>query len=630
MTNRARLLPLFGSRAPYQSNSYLVGYDEGAIVQVERFIQTRFQQISHHRECRLFECSLPSGLDDRVLETIRQYPGVRFVEPNLEVRPVLPPARTPRPPGGEPVIPPGTAGCFPNDPDIGRLWGLHSIRALQSCPAVPTEPIVVAVIDDGVDYLHEDLYLNIWINQGEIPPSVRLWLADVDGDGVIGFRDLNHPLNQGPGKVADSNGNGYVDGGDLLAPTGWADGFDNDANGYTDDLIGRDFKDNDSDPMCGIDDDHGTHVAGTIAATANNDAGVAGVAPDARIMVIRFPMTCPNMSQTLNAIRYARLNGAHIINASWHACDSTGRSKSSQVLANELTELEQANLLFVCAAGNNAHDNDRIPNFPATFQHSNIISVAAIDPREQLFGASNYGRYSVDLAAPGSEVYSTVPPIRSRDTRELSIYMASDGTSMAAPHVAGAAARVWSHPCYQHFSAIDVKNLILKNTRPLPALYGKCVTGGTLDLSFLEHCPLCVPRVNAGYRKSGIFDAQQTVHMPIVSPTSACPHKSMRILTQYVPEITELVVWERIPVVPLPYAVNAFPIDRGLVPGRHVAISTALRPHRIRHLSYRPVFAEVACTCEVEATNAASTIPILPHGIAVPQTSAPATVVPAP
>ena len=105
---------------------------------------------------------------------------------------------------------------------------------------------VVAVLDAGVDYTHEDLYLNIWLNEEEIPAALASNLIDADGDGLITFRDLNDAANAG--FVADLNGTGYIDGGDLLADATWADGSDTDGNGFVDDLVGWDFQDGDNDP----------------------------------------------------------------------------------------------------------------------------------------------------------------------------------------------------------------------------------------------------------------------------------------------------------------------------------------------------------------------------------------------
>src|SRR5262249_32637491 len=134
----------------------------------------------------------------------------------------------------------------PNDPRFHQQYGLHITEAERAWDLTTgSTRVVVADIDvGGIDYTHPDLYKNVWVNQAEIPAAIRAQLQDVDGDGLITMWDLNEPVNQGPGKITDLNGTGFIDGGDLIRPVavgGWADGQDQGGNGYIDDLVGWDM-----------------------------------------------------------------------------------------------------------------------------------------------------------------------------------------------------------------------------------------------------------------------------------------------------------------------------------------------------------------------------------------------------
>ena len=359
----------------------------------------------------------------------------------------------------------------PNDPGFTRQYGLHYTETpLAWNFATGSMKIVVAVIDTGVDYTHPDLYLNTWINQKEIPPRIRHRLVDLDGDGLITFWDLNDPVNQGSGKIADLNNNGYVDGGDLLFSIeagGWADGRDNGKNGFIDDLIGWDFRDNDNDPM--DFDGHGTFCSGIIGATANNNFGIAGVNWRVSVMAVRRP---PN---ALTSIRYAVDNGAHISNNSYGFDGAVVPPELVAATTELLKYAAERDHLFVTAAGNNKMDIDVPPSFlPAGLDSSNILSVAATDRADRLAYFSNYGAQSVDLGAPGHAIWSTVPD--SYLELELSLEF---GTSFAGPYVAGAAALMLSvNPT---LTVEEIRDRIMDNVDPVKDLSGITVTGGRLN-----------------------------------------------------------------------------------------------------------------------------------------------------
>ena len=300
----------------------------------------------------------------------------------------------------------------PNDPDYPLLWGLNNtgqtggkpdadIDAPEAWNIQTGDPIVVGVIDSGVDYNHPDLAGNIWTNLGEIA-----------GDGI-----------------------------------------DNDSNGYIDDVRGWDFAFNDNDPM--DVDGHGTHVAGTIAATGNNSLGVIGVAWNkAKIMPLRFLDDSGSgaTSNAILAIDYATANGVKVTNNSWGGLLPI----PNKALEDAIKAAGEQGALFVAAAGNESRNTDLVPAYPASYDLPNIISVAATDHNDKLSYFSNYGKNSVDLAAPGSEIYSTLPGGN---------YGFLSGTSMASPHVAAAVALVWAKD--PTLTPAQVKNRLLKTTDPI-------------------------------------------------------------------------------------------------------------------------------------------------------------------
>ncbi|MGI9495313.1 MAG: Ig-like domain-containing protein [Mariniblastus sp.] len=310
--------------------------------------------------------------------------------------------------------------AVPNDQYYGYQWGPPNINAESAWDTrTDSSSIIVGVIDSGVQYDHPDLQPNIWTNSGEIA-----------GNGI-----------------------------------------DDDNNGYVDDFYGYDFDNDDSDPM--DDNGHGTHVAGTIGAQGNNSFGVAGVGWDASLMSLKVIGGGSN-ADVARAIDYATDNGAKITNNSYgYAGTNVG---GSSVMSAAIGRAKDAGVLYVVAAGNSrtgipASDMDGSFNsWPAEYSkiHDNVITVGAIDESGAFASYSHWGDESVQIAAPGTTIASTY-------TNNGYVYLS--GTSMASPHVAGAAALLWAER--PEMSYLEIKDAILNNTR---ADHLNLVTNGVLDL----------------------------------------------------------------------------------------------------------------------------------------------------
>ncbi len=249
----------------------------------------------------------------------------------------------------------------------------------------------------------------------------------------------------------------------MLGDPRWANGVDNDGNGKVDDLIGWDFVNNDNDPY--DDNSHGTHVAGTIGAMGNNALGVAGVNWKVQLAALKFLGANGSgyTSAAVAALNYAVATGIRITNNSW------GGGGYSTALANAIASARAAGHIFVAAAGNSSNNNDATPQYPASYGFDNVIAVAAMDRYGNLASYSNYGATSVDLAAPGTSIVSTVP----------GGYASYSGTSMATPHVTGTVALVWSANPTLTYS--DVIARVLNNVHVAQAFTGKVATGGWVD-----------------------------------------------------------------------------------------------------------------------------------------------------
>lgn len=329
----------------------------------------------------------------------------------------------------------------------GSLWGMYGdatstvnqygsqAGAAWANNHTGSSDVYVGVVDEGIMFNHVDLAGNVWTNPYD-------------------------PVN----------------------------GVDDDGNGYIDDIHGWDFDGNNNTVYDGTQDDHGTHVAGTIDAIGGNGKGVAGINWKATLISAKF--LGRNGGTTANAVKAVdyitdlkNRHGLPIVatNNSW------GGGGFSQSLLNAINRAGDANILFVAAAGNGGSDgvgdnNDTTPNYPSNYQCTTtaraddcVIAVAAITSGGAKASFSNYGPTSVDIGAPGQSIYSTLPGLNNKST-----YGSYSGTSMATPHVTGAAALyAASHPAA---TAADIRAAILGAATATSSLNGKTVTGGRLNV----------------------------------------------------------------------------------------------------------------------------------------------------
>jgi subtilisin family serine protease len=370
---------------------------------------------------------VPAGLTvEEAVQAFEALPDVELAQPNYIYKPSAP--------------------YVPNDTHFALMWGLNNTAQAPlvgtlaaradsdidwpeaweriNASAVFGSDVVVAVIDTGVDYTHPDLDGVIWTNPGEIP-----------------------------------NNN-----------------IDDDLNGFIDDIHGYDFFGNgttpDPDPMDepAQGGDHGTHVSGTIASEINNNEGTTGIASHVRIMALRF--LGPDGGTTADAIKcinYAVDNGAQVLNNSW------GGGAFDPLLFVAIQASNTAGTAFIAAAGNDGLDTDIIDSYPAGYEVANVVSVAASDRRDGLTSFSNWGRTTVDIAAPGEEIASTVPAPDS--------YLYMSGTSMATPHVSGAVALALVTG--QANTAAEAIDLMYRTAEPIPAAACRTVTGTRLNIANL-------------------------------------------------------------------------------------------------------------------------------------------------
>ncbi|MDA1128545.1 MAG: S8 family peptidase, partial [Chloroflexi bacterium] len=360
-----------------------------------------------------------------LLTGLNKNPNVRYAEPNYIL----------------------SIDASPNDPSYSSLWGLNNTTQTGGTSdadidaheawgiTTGSSSVIVGIIDTGINYNHPDLAANIWSNPGEIG-------LDVNGG--------NKATN----------------------------GKDDDFNGYIDDIHGINAITGTGDPM--DDNSHGSHTAGTIGAVGDNGIGVAGVNWDVSIIGCKF-LDANGSGSTSGAIKCFQYFN-HLKNVQGYNIQVTNNSWGgggfSQGLSDAMEGLDQPGMspiLHAAAAGNSDNDNDASAHYPSSYALDNIIAVAATDDDDRYASFSSYGATSVDLAAPGVSILSTVLGVG---------YSSYSGTSMATPHVTGAAALISAK--YPNLSALQMKQVLLSNVDDISAIGGNAskttLTGGRLNV----------------------------------------------------------------------------------------------------------------------------------------------------
>ncbi|MFM2001112.1 MAG: hypothetical protein RI963_538 [Planctomycetota bacterium] len=423
----------------------------------------------------LHRIKLGDGVDVNTAASFyAKQPGVLFAEPNWKL----------------------TTAAVSNDPyytTSGRLWGMYGddqptasggsgttnqfgSQAEKAWAAGQTgsSSVYIGIVDEGVDFNHPDLVSNMWVNPYEVPD----------------------------------------------------DGLDNDGNGYVDDTRGWDFYTGDNTVYDGVDDDHGTHVAGTIGAEGGNGLGVAGVSWDVTMIPTKF--LGANGGYTSGAVKaldyLTDLKARHGINIV-ASSNSWGGGGYSSALHSAIIRGANAGILFVAAAGNATSNNDAVANYPSNYStlqgtstigaasYEAVIGVAALTSSGTLASYSNYGVTTVDIGAPGSGVFSTLPG---------GTYGSYSGTSMATPHVSGAVALYASaHP---GTNAASIRKAIIDSARPTAALSGLTTTGGRLDvaaaLNIIEPVAISVAGASVDEGNAGVTALPFTVTLAAAASQS--------------------------------------------------------------------------------------------------------------
>ena len=330
------------------------------------------------------------------------------------------------------------ASVLPNDALLqdGKQWGMNNsgqlggivgadVSASEAWDVVSEAPdVVVAILDSGIRYTHEDLAANMWVNSGEVA-----------GNGL------------------DDDGNGFIDDVHGINTVG--------ANGDR-------TPETEGDPMDDLG--HGTHVAGIVGAVGNNGVGVTGVAWNVKLMALKFLDSEGEGSDAdaIECINYAREQGARIINSSWGGLDF------NPLLGDAIEQANEAGIYFIASAGNGSSNNDDQPNYPSSYAYPNVVSVTATDKRDGFASFANYGESEVELAAPGVGINSTY-------FNSDSDYRALSGTSMATPFVSGAIALLVTR--FPDESMSTILNRLYSSTDTLEGLARRCRVGGRLNIS---------------------------------------------------------------------------------------------------------------------------------------------------
>ena len=369
------------------------------------------------------------------------------------------------------LVAPVALGATTNDPLLPEQWGLTSARVLDAWDQMPTTPrdTVVAIIDGGVDLVHPDLRDRLWTTSQPIP-----------GPAICGASAV---------AAVGSHGYDLVDCDDRPAAEPVVDGSRPDP-GYS----------------------HGTKMAGIVGASVNNGIGIAGVNPWARIMPIRVcssaAASCSQLRE-IEAVAWAGTAGARVVNMSLGGPTATALGQTRLRAAFDASP----NTLFVISAGNEGRDLDDAAGannaFPCEIPAENVICVANLSRTDTLAPSSNYGVLSVDLAAPGTSIATTVPT-----DALIPNYATGSGTSEAAPHVAGVASLLMS--AFPDASAAAVKQAILMSARSLPTLSGQTATGGALD-------------ARAALERLRLVSAPTPVPTPAPTPTAGGPPRAGKV-----------------------------------------------------------------------------------------------------